>query len=167
LVLLGRIKRIKGNKGEVVVEASPSISPFLNSSFEAELRSTKYTHIRTIESLHERGGELRCKISGVDSISAALHWIGYEIYAEARDGSGEAEESEPDLAGYEVRDGQGEFWGTVAGLDDGINPLLVIVSAATGGEILVPFVVPLVTTVDHHTRTILIDPPPGLRHLNP
>ena len=165
MVLIGRIKKTKGNKGEVAL-APASVAPlFLNKKFNAELRSQKYTHTMEIESLHERGGDLLCKISGVETIAAAFRWVGYELYAVAESTAVQTPE-EPSLVGYVVSDLQGQAWGTVQWLDEGKNPLLSITSAENGDEILLPFVPAFISTIDHNTRTIVIDPPDGLRDLN-
>ncbi|MDH4246915.1 MAG: ribosome maturation factor RimM [Deltaproteobacteria bacterium] len=70
-----------------------------------------------------------------------------------------------DLLGSQVITLAGETVGEVTGLLD-IGPHEVLMVQGTRGEVLIPLVPHVVTTVDMGARVIHVDPPPGLLELN-
>jgi 16S rRNA processing protein RimM len=66
-----------------------------------------------------------------------------------------------DLIGLSVRAADGRAVGEVADVLHHGQDLLVV-RAAHGGEIMVPFVKAIVTDVDLTAGTVVVDPPPGL-----
>ena len=66
-----------------------------------------------------------------------------------------------DLVGCALVDGAGERLGLVTGVTPGPAQDLLVVDTPAG-ERFVPFVEPIVRSVDATARTVTIDPPPGL-----
>jgi 16S rRNA processing protein RimM len=67
-----------------------------------------------------------------------------------------------ELIGLSVRTVAGEPVGEVSDVLHHGQDLLVVRSAASGEEYLVPFVTPLVPEVDLDAGVLVINPPPGL-----
>jgi ribosomal 30S subunit maturation factor RimM len=163
LVLIGKILRTRGNKGEVVISLSPGIvTP--GKGIAVELRSSRRSLSQTIERVAAAGSDAIMAFSGAHNIGEALRLVGYSIYADVpvvkarRAGS---------LLGFRVFDRQGNCWGTVMAQPHfSLNQLLEIQDAATGDVIFVPWHESLVVKIDRRAKTLFIDPPAGLRELN-
>jgi ribosomal 30S subunit maturation factor RimM len=164
LIRLGQIVKPRGNKGEVILDASPEFYHLDDpSGREIILKSQKYTLTRRIAACAEISGRTVLKLHTVDSVSEAWKLIGYTLWLDA---PAPAVEAEAGLLGYTVVDTAGRAWGLVQTMpDDGPNPLLVVV-AADGRVREVPYHDAIVITIDHSARAITIDPPPGLFDLN-
>ena len=71
------------------------------------------------------------------------------------------------LLGFRVFDLQGDCWGTVTDQPQfSLNRLLEIEDAAAGRTVYVPWHENLVVKIDRRGKTLVIDPPAGLRDLN-
>jgi 16S rRNA processing protein RimM len=70
-----------------------------------------------------------------------------------------------DLIGCRVETAAGQTIGTVEGVEGTLGASRLIV-AALGGEVLIPLVADICTTIDPGAKRIVIDPPEGLLDLN-
>lgn len=162
MVLIGTIIRTRGNRGELVVSLSPGAAAPAEGS-AVELRSSKRAFPQTLERVAIAGDNALFTLSGAHSISEGLRFVGCTVWAagplpKANHGSS--------VLGFKVFDGQGEFWGTVRAQPQfSLNQVLEI-EDASGATIYVPWHDQLVTQVDRRARSIVIDPPAGLRDLN-
>jgi ribosomal 30S subunit maturation factor RimM len=163
LVLIGKILRTRGNKGEVVVSCFPGfVAP--GEGTEVELRSSKRIFPQKIEHISVAGSEAILAFSGAHSIGEALRLVGCTLWAEVPEA-----ESEPPggFLGFQVFDLQGECWGTVESESHfSLNQLLEIKDAASGATIYFPWHDSLVVRIDRPAKILVIDPPAGLRDLN-
>jgi len=130
----------------------------------AELRSSKRRFPQTIERISLSGREAVIAFSGAHSIGEALRFVGCSLYAEvpaaktSRAGS---------MIGYQVSDLQGNCWGTVKAQPRfSLNELLEIEDPGSGRTVFVPWHESLVVRIDRRAKTMVIDPPAGLRDLN-
>jgi len=147
----------------VVVGLSPGIvTP--GEGIAVELRSNKRSLSQTIARVSSAGGDAIMAFHGIHSIDDALRLVGCSLYAEVpvakirRAGS---------MIGFRVSDLQGNFWGTVKSQPQfSLNELLEIEDAAAGETVYVPWHESLVVKIDRRGKTIVIDPPAGLRDLN-
>lgn len=163
MVLIGKITRTRGNKGELIVSLAPgAAAPRTGSA--VELRSIRRVHPHTVEGISLSGGEAVLALSGVDGIPAALPLVGCELWGE---GTEAAAGDDPGLLGFRVFDRQGECWGTVTSQPRySLNQVLEVVDERSGKTVLVPWHEDLVVRVDRQAGVLVIDPPPGLRELN-
>jgi 16S rRNA processing protein RimM len=163
LIFLGKIIKIRGNKGEVVVTPSPNL--FLHSLSNGEvvvLWSTKYIKEKEIEYIKEIRGTPVFKFKDTNTINDAFKLVGYSIYANKTD----AQDTNTGIVNFMVRDMQGNPWGSVKNIrNPGINQLLEV-ETADGDMIYVPFTDTIVKEIDEEKKVILIDPPDGLKDLN-
>lgn len=132
---------------------------------EVELRSSKRIFPQKIEHISAAGGEAIVAFSGARTIGEALRFVGCTLWADAPEAG--SEDAPEGFLGFRVFDLQGECWGTVASQSHhSLNQLLEIEDAASGATIYVPCHDGLVVRVDRPAKTLVIDPPAGLRDLN-
>ena len=166
-VLVGRIVRPQGNRGEVVVAPE---TDFGSTRFAAGARFA--TRIdgrpRTLEVVQSREHQGRWVIgfSGVSSIDEAEALRGAElrIAPDAITPLPEGSFYVHDLIGCRVETPAGQTVGRVARVDMAGTPLLVV--GEEPDEVLVPLAEPICRRVDVQARVIVIDPPEGLIELN-
>jgi 16S rRNA processing protein RimM len=166
-VTVGRIGRPHGIRGAVVVGVRTD---------EPELRFAKGSRLDTDPASHGplivagsrwHSGELLVRFEGIDDRDVAGELRGTWLLVDSatlgptddpdwfRDG---------DLVGLAVRTVAGTAVGTVADVLHSGQDVLVI-TAADGREVMVPFVLPLVPEVEVSAGYIVIDPPEGLLDL--
>jgi len=162
LVLLGKISKSRGNKGEVICRISPDIDiSNIDFSGEFELKSKKHTKTSKMESYSERGSSLIAKFEISNSINDALGLVGYDIYSREY----KSDISSNRLEEYLVLDVTGLTWGKVCKVDlSGPNKTI---ETFDGKEYtIIPFNDSIILKIDSSEKTILIDPPDGLKNLN-
>jgi 16S rRNA processing protein RimM len=163
LIFLGKIVKIRGNKGEVVVSPSPDL--FVHSLSNGEvvvLQSAKYRKEKEIDYIKEIRGTPVCKFKDTITINDAFKLVGYSIYTNKTD----AKNTNTDIVNFMVKDMQGYLWGSVKNIEPpSINQLLEVETPG-GDMIYVPFTDTIVKEIDEEKKIILIDPPDGLKDLN-
>jgi len=147
----------------VVVSCSPgSVPP--GEGAEVELRSSKRIFPQKIEHISAAGSEAIVAFSGAHTIGEALRFVGCTLWADVPEAGSETADG---FLGFRVFDLQGECWGTVESQSHySLNQLLEIKDAASGATVYVPWHVSLVVRIDRPAKTLVIDPPAGLRDLN-
>ncbi len=162
MVLLGKISKSRGNKGEVICKISPEID-LSNIDFSGEFKLKSKKHIKTtkMESYSERGSSLIAKFDISNSINDALGLVGYDVYY----GELRSDISSHSLEGYLVFDVNGLGWGKVCKVDlAGPNKMIETFDGAE--YIIIPFDDSIILKINSSEKTILIDPPDGLKNLN-
>ena len=172
-LLVGRVVKAHGVSGEVVVEvrtddpsarfASGSTLRAKDSRAGGQERSYVVAHVR------EHGGRLLVRLAGVDDRDSADALRGSLFVVDADD---LPPIDEPDtyydhqLEGLRVRTTTGQDVGVVAEvLHTAAGELLAVKRLDDGGEVLVPFVSAIVTSVSLDDRVVEIGPPEGLLDL--
>jgi 16S rRNA processing protein RimM len=172
-LLVGRVVKAHGIGGEVVVEirtddpaarfASGSTLRAKDSRGGGQGRSYVVAHVR------EHGGRLLVRLAGVDDRDAADALRGSLFVVDSND---LPPIDEPDtyydhqLEGLHVRTTTGQAVGVVADvLHTAAGELLAVKRSDDRGEVLVPFVSAIVTSVSLDDRIVEIDPPEGLLDL--
>lgn len=147
----------------MVVSLSPGIvTP--GEGIAVELKSSRRSLPKIIEHVSPAGGEAIMAFSGIHSISEALRIVGYLLYAAVP----AARVARTDtMLGFQVFDLQGNCWGTVKAQPQfSLNQLLEVEDAGTGEIVYVPWHESVVVKIDRRRKTMVIDPPAGLRELN-
>lgn len=161
MVLLGKVLKLKGNKGEVVVEASPrSVKYFPLKEGEYVLESKKYHKKLNLQFCKEFGSSYLVRFKEINSIPEAYRLVGYSVLSEDIPETVSDEES---VLGYEVIDlNNGDSWGRVSDVISGSMNELIELTDGT----LVPVCDEIIKDVDSEKEKVYIDPPEGLKDLN-
>jgi 16S rRNA processing protein RimM len=169
-LLVGRVVKAHGITGEVVVEVRTD-DPDTRFAAGAVLRakgSEGQERSYFVDSVREHGGRLLVRLAGVadreaaDALRGSLFVIDSDELPPIDD---------PDtyydyqLEGLRVRTTAGQDIGTVAEVLHTAAGELLAIKRDEAGEILVPFVSAIVTSVSLDSRTVEIDPPEGLLEL--
>lgn len=167
---VGRVVKAHGITGEVVVEVRTD-DPETRFAPGAVLRAKApdgQERRYAVEAVREHGGRLLVRLSGVadrdgaDALRGSLFVIDSEELPPI---------DEPDtyydhqLEGLRVRTTAGRDVGTVYEVLHTAAGELLAIRRDDGGEVLVPFVGAIVTSVSLDSRTVEIDPPEGLLEL--
>lgn len=168
MVVVGRVARAHGNRGEVIVNTE--------TDFPAErFRVGGALHVRragrietlTISSVRFHRGRPVVALAGVASMDDAEALAGAELRIEpaALVTLGEGAFYRHELIGCRVETAGGGRVGEVTAVESGpvVDRLVV---AGARGEILIPLARDICVTVDPAMRLIVIVPPEGLLELN-
>ncbi|MGH3551545.1 MAG: ribosome maturation factor RimM, partial [Mycobacterium sp.] len=169
-LIVGRVVKAHGVTGEVVVEVRTD-DPEIRFAPGAVLRakgSDDQQREYVVEAARAHGGRLLVRLDGVADRVAADALRGSVFVIDSGD---LPIIDEPDtyydhqLEGLRVRTTSGRDVGTVAEVLHTAAGELLAVDRDQAGELLVPFVSAIVTSVSLDTRTVEIDPPEGLLEL--
>jgi 16S rRNA processing protein RimM len=168
LVLVGRIARTHGIRGDVIVnpETDSPEERFVEGRV-LRLEMPGRSEPVTIASVKFHQGRPIIGIAGVDTMEAAEAIQGAELRIP------EAELPalpagtyyRHDLVGCEVRDTAGQAIGRVTSVDGPMEQSRLVI-AGPRGEVMVPMVGGICVSVDPAARVIVVDPPAGLVDVN-
>lgn len=167
---VGRVAKAHGITGEVVVEVrtdDPELR-FAPGTVLRAKRSGDDERSYVIEAVRLHGGRLLVRLQGVADRDAADALRGSLFVIDSED---LPPIDEPDtyydhqLEGLRVHTTAGRDIGTVAEVLHTAAGELLAVNRGEAGELLVPFVSAIVTSVSLDSRIVEIDPPEGLLEL--
>jgi 16S rRNA processing protein RimM len=167
LILVGRIARPHGIKGQVVVNPD---TDFLEQRYQVGatlLVGGPPPVPRKIVTARFQQGRPIIGFEGVESMDDAELLAGLELRLPA-DALGELPERtfyHHDLVGCEVSDPSGMVLGRVASVEGPMERSRLVIAGARG-EIQIPLNELFCPSIDTATRRIVVDPPPGLLELN-
>ena len=166
LVLVGRVARAHGNKGQVIVNLDTDFAEDRFKAGEVLLLGRDATP-RVIRSVRFHQGRPVVALEGIETMNDAEALAGAELKVPAGDSAllPEGVFYQYDLIGCEVRDSAGRFIGPVTGVE-GTMEMSRLVVAGDHGEVLIPLVADICTSVDVAARLIVVNPPEGLIELN-
>ena len=168
MVLVGRIARAHGNRGQVIVDPATDFP-------EERFKAGAVVHIRrgdaaepvTIESVRFHRGRPIIGLGGIDTMDAAEALAGVEL----RIGDAALQPLPAgsyyhhDLIGCLVETPAGETIGRVTSVEgDAAGSRLVV--RTQNGEALIPMAEGIWKSVDLAARKIVVEPPEGLLELN-
>jgi 16S rRNA processing protein RimM len=166
LVLVGRVARAHGNKGQVIVNPE---TDFPDERFRVGgtlLVGETATPRRIREARFQKGRPI-IALDGIETMNDAEALAGAELKVPQT-----APGSLPggtffhyDLIGCDVVDTHGQTIGTVTAVE-GTMEMSRLVVAGARGEVLIPLVATICTEIDVARRRIVADPPEGLLDLN-
>ncbi len=158
---IGEILKTRGNNGEVVLRTSPDFS-YTRSIHSIFLKSKKHERTLNIKSINEVGDDLIIKFTDIDTITDAYRLIGYSAYLEDEEINTFKKDN---LVDYKIVDIAGNLWGRVINdIEEGLTHILEIEDDAN--VIYIPYSENIITEIKIKEKTIIIDPPDGLRTLN-
>jgi 16S rRNA processing protein RimM len=167
LILVGRIARAHGNKGQVIVNPD---TDFPDERFAVGQVLTVEQAGRTIErriaAVRFQQGRPILALDGVETMNDAEALAGAELKmpASALPPLPAQTYYRHDLVGCEVRTKDGQPIGRVTGVEGPVERSRLVI-ARQGGEVQVPMVESICVSVDPAAKTIVIDPPEGLLEL--
>lgn len=183
LVLIGRVIKPHGVRGEVVVDATTD-DPQGRFAVDTVLRGTQAGRELdlTIKSMRPHQGRLLLSFTEIADRSAAESLRGMKFYAEAvfddEDAyydfelvglrvlnCGEVDAATANARAYEGQLPEPEDIGEVTSVVRGPAHRLLVVTLDSGNEVLIPFVEPIVPIVDLDNAAVVITPPAGLLEL--
>ena len=168
LVLVGRIARAQGNRGEVVVNSE---TDFPQDRFRAGahffINRARGVEVVTARAVRFHLGRPVLALAGVETISAAEELAGGElrIPADTLVPLPPGTFYRHELVGCRVRTGAGEAVGAVKAVEGSREGSRLIVDGPRG-EILVPLADSICRVVDPRAGEIVIEPPDGLLEVN-
>jgi 16S rRNA processing protein RimM len=166
LVLVGRVARAHGNKGQVIVNLD---TDFAEERFRAGqvLLVGDAARPLVIRDMRFHQGRPVVTFEGVETMNDAEALAGAELKVPASDAKALPEGTfyHYDLVGCEVRDTAGQLVGSVVKVEGTMEMSRLVVDGA-GEPVLIPLVAPICVRIDVAARQIVIDPPEGLIELN-
>lgn len=169
-LIVGRVAKAHGITGEVVVEIRTD-DPELRFAPGVVLRAKSrggQQRSYVVEMVREHGARLLLRLAGVVDRDAAEALRGSVFVVDAADLPPIAEPDtyyDHQLEDLRVRTVAGQDLGTVTEVLHTAGGELLAVRRTGGGELLVPFVAAIVTSVSLAEKVVEIDPPDGLLDL--
>jgi 16S rRNA processing protein RimM len=168
LLLVGRVARAHGNKGQVIVNPE---TDFAQDRFavgnEVVVEQLGRSTTRRITAVRFQEGRPIVALDGVETMNDAEALAGAELKMPASAlGPLPADTFyRHDLVGCEVKGSAGQTFGRVTDVQGPLEHSLLIV--ATGrGEMMVPMAAGIVVEIDAAAKRIVVELPEGLMELN-
>jgi 16S rRNA processing protein RimM len=165
---VGRLKRSRGNRGELVAEIYSSQPGRAERLLNVRLEKDGLSRAAQVERVWHHDGRPVLKFAGIDSISDAEALQGAEILVEEaeRVKPEEGEYSHDDLIGCTVwSEESGQAVGVVRGVEEYGGPPLLRLEAEDGREVLLPFARAICREIDIVGKVIRAAVPEGLLDL--
>jgi len=168
MVLVGRVARTHGLRGDVVVAPE---TDFVEERFAEGATVWMRLGVALAEKRIARsrlqGGRAVLRFEGVDDIDSALTLVRHElrVWPTELQALPDGMVYQHELVGCAVETREGTAIGRVARVDGGVGGSLLVV-AGDAGEVLVPFAEAICVEIDVRGRRIVVDAPPGLLELN-
>lgn len=166
LVLVGRVARAHGNKGQVIVNPDTDFAEDRFSVGAVVLVGEQATP-RTIRAVRFHQGRPVVTLQGIETMDDAEALAGAELRVPAST-LGPLPEGTYyhfDLVGCDVRDTADRAVGRVAAVEGTIEMSRLVVDGPHG-EVLIPLVEEICVDIDIGRRLIMVRPPEGLLELN-
>jgi len=167
LLLVGRVARAHGNKGQVIVNPE---TDFAQERFavgnEMVVEQGGRTATRRITAVRFHAGRPIVALDGIETMNDAEALAGAELKMPAA-ALGPLPANtfyRHDLVGCDVKDTAARAIGRVTGVEGPMEQSRLVVAGAKG-ELLVPMAERICVSVDPAAKVIVIDPPDGLLEL--
>jgi len=168
LLLIGRVARAHGNRGQVIVNLE---TDFAEDRFQVgrvvRVGTADRAVPRAIVSVRFHQGRPVVAFEGIDTMNDAEALAGAELWVPESSLEPLPPETfyRHELVGCEVRRTSGESVGRVIAVEGTLDRSRLVVEGKRG-EVLIPLTAPICMKVDPAARVIVIDPPEGLLEIN-
>jgi 16S rRNA processing protein RimM len=161
---VGRIRRPHGIHGDVVADIETDFPERLQAGMEVGIGAGAPERLIGVHQVRLHKGAWLLSFVGLRTLEEIEPLRGAWLYLpeQPREELPEHYYYEHELLGCQCLDTSGKRLGEVAALSPGGGGMLLEVRTAAGDEVLVPFVSPIVVSVDPALRSIVLDPPIGL-----
>jgi 16S rRNA processing protein RimM len=160
---VGRVRRPHGVHGEVAVETVTDFPERLVQGTEVGIGKESPEFFKVVHRVRFHKGDWLVSFADIRDRNEveSLRGLWFFLPPQERSSLPENYYYEHELVGCRCRLTDGTALGEVSNLQTGPGGALLVV-AADRGEVLVPFISPIVVKVDLTTRTVVLDPPRGL-----
>ena len=163
VLAVGRIRRPHGLHGEILADITTDFPERLVKGAEVGLGTSapeRWLHVQTVR-FHK--GCFLLLLEGVSSCDDVEGWRGQWLFLPAQERSLLPANYyyEHELTGMACVLGSGRELGEVSELSAATGTAMLTVRTRTG-EVMVPFISPIVVSVDLTGRKVIVDPPAGL-----
>lgn len=160
---VGRVRRPHGVHGEVAVETLTDFPERLLPGVEVGIGRESPEFHKVVHQVRVHKGDWLLSFVGIRDRNDVEGWRGLWVFLPAQERSHLPANYyyEHELVGCRCRLASGTVLGEVTELQIGPGGALLVVATAKG-EVLVPFVSPIVVNVDLAARSVVLDPPRGL-----
>lgn len=165
-VLFGKIVRIHGYDGAVIVKTEPAFSENIAEMESVFIEIDGLPVPFFISALEYSGGDsLKIKFHDYESYDKMTEFNGCRIFIAA---TGKEKElyKDDDIIGFRVLAGKENFIGTISNIIHNPGQDLLSVEAEGKKPVLVPLHKDLIVDLDEKSRTIVMDLPEGLTGIN-
>lgn len=168
LLLVGRVARAHGNRGQVIVNLE---TDFAEDRFTPGrvllVGAGSEVQARRIRDVRFHQGRPILTLDGVETMNDAEALAGAELRVEAASLAPLPAGTfyHHDLVGCEVTETRGRVLGRVASVEGPMERSWLVVDGGRG-EILIPLTAEICVRVDPRAQQIVVDPPEGLIELN-
>jgi 16S rRNA processing protein RimM len=164
LLLVGRVARAHGNKGQVIVNPETDFPSDRFAEGNVVLVEQAGTQTeRRIASVRFHQGRPIIALDGIETMNDAEALAGAELKMPASTLPARTYYRH-DLVGCEVRTKDGQAIGKVTDVEGSLERSRLVI-ARQGGEVMVPMVDAICISVDPVRKLIVVDPPEGLLEL--
>jgi 16S rRNA processing protein RimM len=167
LIVVGVVRRPHGVTGELSVEPVTDFPERFVPGARVRWRTAGAERDLEVVSARPHGARILIRFAGVEDVTAARALAGGDL--EVPD-----EEAVPppddfyylhEVAGWRCEDATGRPLGTAVELERQAFGALLLVDTGKSEPVAVPFVSPLVVSIDRKEKRIVLDPPAGLMDL--
>jgi len=168
LLVVGRLHRVHGLKGEIsaeVLTAFPErLHPGATLLWQRELEEPRRL---TVTAVRAHGERVLMRFEGIEGVDAARALCPGDLCVPARDAvpAPEGFFYSHELRGFACVDRAGRPLGTAAGVEETPAGPLLSLTLPSGKEALVPFVAEFVVSIDREGASIVLELPDGLLDL--
>ena len=163
-IAVGRIRRAHGLYGDVVADIETDFPDRLLAGGEVAVGAGEPERLLTVHQVRFHKGAWLLGFAGMRTLEEIETLRGLWLYLpeQPREDLPENYYYEHELLGCRCRDAAGNELGEVVALTPGGGGMLLEVRTPGGVDVLVPFVSPIVVSVDAAGRTVTLDPPKGM-----
>jgi 16S rRNA processing protein RimM len=167
LIVVGIVRRPHGVTGEVSVEPLTDFPERFAPGARFQWHGESTGRELEVVSARPHGSRILVRIDGVEDVDAARALAGGDLGVPEEDAVPPPDDFyyHHEVEGWRCEDSSGRLLGRVVGLERTAGGALLLVDTGRSEPVPVPFVSPIVVSVDRATRRVVLDPPDGLMEL--
>jgi 16S rRNA processing protein RimM len=167
LIVVGIVRRPHGVTGEVSVEPVTDFPERFAPGARFQWRGERTERELDVVSARPHGSRILVRFVGVEDVDAARALAGGDLGIPDEDAVPPPEDFyyHHEVEGWRCEDSSGRQLGTVVGLERTAGGALLLVDTGRSEPVPVPFVSPIVVSVDRGAKRVVLDPPDGLMEL--
>ncbi len=167
MLLVGNVRRPHGVAGEVSIEPATDFPERFTAGLRLLWKRSDEERELTVSSARPHGSRILIRFEGVADAEAARPLGGGDLWIPEQEAVAPPEDFYygHEVEGWRCDDRHGHEIGRATRLEATAAGPMLLVDTGASEPISVPFVRPIVVSVDRASRTIVLDPPEGLMEL--
>jgi 16S rRNA processing protein RimM len=167
LLVVGIVRRPHGVGGEVSLEPVTDFPERFAPGARFQWSREEAERQLTVVSARPHGSRILVRFEGVDDVAAARALAGGDLGVPDEDAVRPPEDFYylHEVEGWRCEDSSGRLLGTAVRLERTAGSALLLVDTGRSEPVPVPFVSPIVVTIDRAEKRVVLDPPDGLMEL--